>query len=273
MKKLCLITITVMIIFAICTFDVSAAKKYGFVDNKVGVVLTEEASKKVQNGQMTINEEFFADTELGIIKVECIAGSFRYNIYSLTLDKHDHENVLRVVEILKENEDFRSVEPCYYTHSNAAGLSEYYVNLKSGKTTQIKLKKITVKSWKSSNKKVAKVKNGKVVALKKGSAMITAVDSKNRKHYCMVNVKSSPRLTKNRKILKSITVLKGRKKSMEIKGKVRNIDNKYTNTHYAKIISKESDKEIIIRGLKRGTTTLNIKVNGVKNLKLQVNVK
>ena len=60
---------------------------------------------------------------------------------------------------------------------------------------------------------------------------------------------------------------------MEKKGKDRNIDNKYINKHYAKIISKESDKEIIIRGLKRGTTTLNIKVNGVKNLKLQVNVK
>lgn len=273
MKKLCLITITVMIIFAMCTFDVSAAKKYGFVDNKVGIILTEEASERVYNGELIINKAYFEDYDIGVKKIDSGYLSKTFAHYSIILDKHDHENVLRVVEILKENEDFRSVEPCYYTHSNAAGLSEYYVNLKSGKTTQIKLKKITVKSWKSSNKKVAKVKNGKVVALKKGSAMITAVDSKNRKHYCMVNVKSSPRLAKNGKTVKSITVHKGRKKSMEIKGKVRNIDNKYTNTHYAKIISKESDKEIIIRGLKRGTTTLNIKVNGVKNLKLQVNVK
>lgn len=273
MKRICILTISVMIILTMCTFDVSAAKKYGFADNRVGIVLTEEASERVFDGELKINKAYFEDYDIGIKKIESGYLSKSFAHYSIILDKHDHENVLRVVEILKENEDFRSVEPCYYTHSASVGLSKYYVNLKSGKTTQIKLKKISVKSWKSSNKKVVKVKNGKVVALKKGSAMITAVDSKSRKHHCVVNVKSSPRLTKNSKTVKSITVLKGHKSAVEIKGKVKNIDNEYTNTHYAKIISKKSDKKIIIRGLKRGTTTLNIKVNGVKNLKLEVNVK
>lgn len=272
MKKLFLILLSVTIIISSLIFGASAAIDYDFCDNNVIICLTEEATKKVENGELVIDESYF-DKDLGIIKVESLSYGSRPNFYLLTLDKNDQENVLKVVKILKDNDDFLLVEPNYHTHPNGSGLSKYYISLKSGNTATIKAKKISVTKWKSSNKKIAIVNDGKITALKKGSVIITTLDSKGGKHFCVVNVSSSPKLIKDKKSVKSVKVKKGHTVRIKISGKAKSINNRYTNSRYAKIVSKRSVKTVSIRGLKIGIANIKIKVNGVKLLKIKVVVK
>ena len=69
-------------------------------------------------------------------------------------------------------------------------LNKTSVTLKKGATCQLKLKNaVKAVTWKSTNKKVAKVsKKGKVIAKKKGTAWIKAVSGK-KTYRCKVKVK------------------------------------------------------------------------------------
>ena len=109
--------------------------------------------------------------------------------------------------------------------------------------------------------------NGKITALKKGSATVTATLQNGKKLSCKVSVKTSPKLSK-----KSITVKRNKTATVKITGKAKTVRNTYKNTKKAKIISKSSASKIKVKGLKKGKTTLKIKVNGV-SLKLKVRVK
>ena len=64
---------------------------------------------------------------------------------------------------------------------------------------------------------------------------------------------------------------KGKTKSVTITGKASTVNNVYTNTKIAIIISKSSASTIKVKGLKKGSTTLKLRVNGVV-LKLKVKV-
>ena len=72
--------------------------------------------------------------------------------------------------------------------------------------------------------------------------------------------------------MKIYTVKKGKCLNVKISGKAKEIKIKYTNTEYAKIISKKADDSIKFKGLKKGITAVKIKVNGVKTLKLTLKV-
>jgi hypothetical protein len=72
--------------------------------------------------------------------------------------------------------------------------------------------------------------------------------------------------------ISKITIKKGKTASLRLTGKVDNIPNKYTSTKYAKITSKKNASTIKIRGIKKGSSTLKIKVNGVYTIKLRVKV-
>ena len=147
-------------------------------------------------------------------------------------------------------------------------LKKSSVSLKAGQTSTIIVQnkgnnKVT---YKSLNSKVATVKNGKVTALKKGKANITVTIGKTKLTY-KVSVTTSPKLSK-----KSVSVKKGKTVTVKITGKASGVNNKYTNTKFAKIKSKKSATSLKIQGLKKGKTTLKVKVNGVI-LKLKVTVK
>lgn len=146
-------------------------------------------------------------------------------------------------------------------------LNKTKASIESGAAVTLKVTNGKVKSWTSSNKKVATVKNGKVTALKKGAVIITANLTTGKKLTCKVTVSTSPKLSKS-----SITVKKGKTVSVKITGKASAVNNVYTNTKYAKVISKKNATTIKVKGLKKGATTLKIKVNGVV-LKLKVKVK
>ena len=146
-------------------------------------------------------------------------------------------------------------------------LSSPSASLKAGAQKTIKVIDGSAKSWNSSDSKVAKVKSGKVTALKKGTATVTATLTNGKKLTCKVKVTTSPKLSK-----KSITVKLKKTKKIKITGKAKGVNNKYKNTKIAKIKSKKSAKTLKVKGLKKGKTTLKITVNGVK-LKLKVKVK
>ncbi|MDD6644580.1 MAG: Ig-like domain-containing protein [Oscillospiraceae bacterium] len=157
---------------------------------------------------------------------------------------------------------------CKVTVVTSPKLTLSKVILKSGGSKTIKAVGGTVRSWTTSNKNVATVKDGKITALSKGTATVTATLTTGKKLTCKVVVATAPRLTKT-----TVKVKKGGTATVLISGKVATIDNKYTNTKIAKINSKVSTSVLKIKGLKKGTTTLKIKVNGVKTLNLKVNVK
>ena len=157
---------------------------------------------------------------------------------------------------------------CKVTVTTSTSLTSTNISLKSGTSKTIKAVGGTVKTWTTSNKNVATVKDGKITALSKGTATVTATLTTGKKLSCKVVVSTAPRLTKT-----TVKVKKGDTVLVKLSGKVATINNKYTNTKVAKITSKTNATTLKIKGLKKGTTTLKIKVNGVKNLSLKVNVK
>ncbi|MGN0476936.1 MAG: Ig-like domain-containing protein [Ruminococcus sp.] len=157
---------------------------------------------------------------------------------------------------------------CKVTVVNSPKLTSSSAILMSGATKTIKAVGGTVKAWTTSNKNVATVNNGKITALNKGTATVTATLTTGKKLSCKVIVKTSPKLSKT-----TVKVKKGGTATVKVIGKAATINNKYTNTKGAKITSKANATTLKIKGLKKGTTTLKIKVNGVKTLSLKVNVK
>ncbi len=146
-------------------------------------------------------------------------------------------------------------------------LSSTSISLNAGGTKTVKPNAGFAKSWLSGKKSVAGVKSGKIYALRKGTATITAKLSDGVKITAKVKVKTNPKLSKS-----SVSVKKGKTASVKITGKSSAISNVYSNTRYAKVTSAKSATTIKVKGLKVGSTTLKIKVNGV-TLSLKVKVK
>ncbi|MBR1731128.1 MAG: hypothetical protein IJ725_01675 [Ruminococcus sp.] len=145
-----------------------------------------------------------------------------------------------------------------------AGYSNIYLNLGASS--------FDAKTFTSSAPKIATVKSGKLIALTKGTATLTCKPKNGKSYSVKVTVKNNPTITKNGKAVSTVTVKKGKTVSVRVNGKAAEINNVYKNTKFAKVISAKSAKVIKIRGLKNGTATLKITVNG-KVFKLKVKVK
>lgn len=102
----------------------------------------------------------------------------------------------------------------------------------------------------------------------KGSCAKQYAESEPDVTFKAVNNTAQPSLSKS-----SVTVKKGKTASVSIIGKKSGVDNKYTNTKYAKITSKASASKLTVKGLKKGSTTLKIRVNNSKTLSLKVKIK
>ncbi len=212
-----------------------------------------------------------------------------------------NDNVLNCVEVVvgdlndKQTEKFKEyicdsdavVLWCYPSanapSSDPRGYAGIAVNLKASpawiKTDAGEGKEVPVANrdkvqlWKSSDPKIINVKNGKVTALRKGKAIVTAVYSSAVEVSVRYEVKTDPELTFNGKSVSSITVKRKKTKTLKLSGKAAMVKNKYKNTKKAKIISKANSTAIKIKGLKKGNTTLSITVNNSKVLKIKVKVK
>lgn len=148
-------------------------------------------------------------------------------------------------------------------------ISATKVTLKSAQTKILRVTNGTVKTWSTSSKKIATVSKGKVVALTKGRVRITATLTNGKKLTCYVTVTTSPKLSRT-----TLNLKKGKTATVKLTGKVANINNKYYNySKVAKIVSKANATSIKVKALKKGTTTLKIRVNSVNVLRLKVKVK
>ena len=151
-------------------------------------------------------------------------------------------------------------------------LSATNVSLKSGATKTIKVLNGKVKSYKVTNNKVAKVNSkGVVTALNKGKTTVIVTLKDGNKLNCKVNVTTAPKLSKS-----TVNVKVGKTVKVKALGKAKNnalkwtVSNKNVDTSIAKMISASV---LNIKGVKKGKTTLKVKVNNVKTLTLKVNVK
>ena len=175
-----------LFIFSSAVFGVSVeAKTYNFSDDLVTIILTEDATKKVVNGELDINLDYFKQYNIGVVKVEGLPYQQKNNwtqfYYYLTLNKHDHENVLKVVSILKGDSNFELVTPDYYDYFASDNPMKVTTKTKVVKYNKVKKAKqtvapITVKkavgkvTYKklSGSKKLLLKANGKIV-VKKGT--------------------------------------------------------------------------------------------------------
>lgn len=128
-----------------------------------------------------------------------------------------------------------------------------------------KTNSLTVKK----NRKIKKINSTEIAALQSGKAKFTT-KTPDKTITSVINVQGNPKLEYLG--ANGFVVKKGKTKTVKLYGKVKSIRNKYTSTKKAKIISKKNSSNIKIKGLKKGTTTLKVKVNGVKTLKLKVNI-
>lgn len=195
-----------------------------------------------------------------------------YGFKDSTLERYLNDNKLLKFNAI-DNSYFKSLKPqplpdVVDDTKEPPKLSATNLKLKSGSVKSIKVIDGNVKSFTTSDKKVATVNNGKITALNKGTANITAVLTDGKKLVCKVTVTNSPKLSKT-----SVTVKKGRTVKIKLYGKASAKSNKYKNTKYAKFTSKVNATTLKIKGLKKGKTTLKIKVNGVKTLSVKVKVK
>lgn len=176
-------------------------------------------------------------------------------------------NTTKIVEPTKPTEPTKPqpTKPAVKTPK----ISATKVTLKSAQTKILKVTNGTVKTWSTSSKKIATVSKGKVVALTKGRVRITATLTNGKKLTCYVTVTTSPKLSRT-----TLNLKKGKTATVKLTGKVANINNKYYNySKVAKIVSKANATSIKVKALKKGTTTLKIRVNGVNVLRLKVKVK
>ena len=163
--------------------------------------------------------------------------------------------------------------------TNKISLNKTSIKLKAGKTYTLKVKGTSAKPKYTLKKKniVSVSSKGKITALKKGETKIT-VKVAGKTLSCKVKVTSNPTAKINKKPVKSkkiYTVKHGRSITVKIAGKAEKINNVYKSSKKktAKVTSKKSAKKIKIKGYKKGTAVINIKVNKVKTFKIKVKVK
>ena len=158
-------------------------------------------------------------------------------------------------------------------------LNKTSVTLNKGATAQLKAtvspsdatdKTIT---WSSSNTSVATVKNGKITAIKDGSATITAKSSNGKTATCKVTVKGNAKAVTKLTLNKtSVTLNKGASTQLTAKITPSDATNKTItwSTSNASIATVKNGK---ITALKAGTATITAKSNNGKTATCKVTVK
>ena len=136
----------------------------------------------------------------------------------------------------------------------------------SGKQFTLKVMYLKNKvTWKSSNTKIATVKNGVVTAKKTGNVTITAKGG-GYTMTCKVRVTNPQLLNSSGEAVEGITVTKGFSRILNVKGGAGDVTWKSSNEKIATV------KDGKIKGIKLGTCNVYATVNG-KTLKCKVTVK
>lgn len=154
-------------------------------------------------------------------------------------------------------------------------LNKKKLELKAGETFNLKVKysKGERVRYSSDNTKIAIVSSGgKVTALKKGVAKIT-VRMGSEKFICKVTVTTNPKLKKAGKTVTVLNLKAGQKTKVNLAGKAEAINNVYNNSPIAIFSALPTATKLKVKAIKPGTTTISVKVNNSKTVKLKVIVK
>lgn len=264
----------------IARFKKALIAKADWQDNNTSSILSENSNKVF---------EFVVDGKtIGTLNSESV-NSYDFYIDSPTKKNYVFVNWYTNVESIGEvsiddylnkyiYDDYTNDTVTFYAKwKENKMLNKTSVKLNAGKTTTLKINLGKVSKWFSSNPKVATVTNGKVTALKKGTANIYAILSGNSYLTCKVTVNNSPTLKVSNKTFnakKTYSVKKGNYLKVKITGKASFVKNVYatTNKKIAKVTSKNTASTVKIKALKKGKATVTVKVNGVA-YKIKVKVK
>lgn len=132
-------------------------------------------------------------------------------------------------------------------------------------------------SYKSSKPKVLKIsKSGRVSALKQGKSTITAKLKDGKAVKIKMTVNYNPEIISKSGYgysgVSKLSLYKGQTKKLYVWGKAVDVNLKFKNTKTAKFTSKKTSSVLKIKGLKKGNTTIKVRINGVWR-KLKVKVK
>jgi arabinogalactan endo-1,4-beta-galactosidase len=146
------------------------------------------------------------------------------------------------------------------------------LQIKKSVTLKATVKNDTVKSWKSSNKKVATVKNGKVTAKKVGKATITVTTKTGKTAKCVVTVqKKAVKAKKLTLSSKSIVLEKGKSVTLKVtKNPISATDKLTWSSSNKKVATVKKGK---VTAKKAGKTTITVKTSKGKKATCKVTVK
>lgn len=158
-----------------------------------------------------------------------------------------------------------------------ATLSAEKATLKAGGTKALTLSGATASGWLSQTTSVARIKDGTVTGLRKGTAVVGAKLANGAVVTCNITVSNNPSLKINGAAFdasKTYAVKKGSSLSVSISGKAASVNNSYSTTdkNVAAVTSGRAASKVSIAGFKAGSAKVTIKVNGVA-FKVKVKVK
>ena len=178
---------------------------------------------------------------------------------------------IKVVEPEKEKEDI-AVTSVKLNKTTAKITTGDSITLKATvKPAKATKKKVT---WKSSNKKVATVdKNGKVKAVKKGTAKITASTANGKKAVCTITVNDPVKVKSIRFDKKTYKVKRGKNIILKTIITPKNASNKELSFESDDKKIATVDKNGKVKGLKKGTVTITVRTkDGKKKASCKVKV-
>lgn len=176
--------------------------------------------------------------------------------------------------------------PVLKTYADGVKFNVKSVSIKAGEQLIFDGIDCSVKKWKSSNKKIIKVDkvtgSGRVRGVQKGTAKLIAVLKNGEELTCKITVTTDPKIIdKNNKKITSITIKKGRTKTVRLSGvdafssEIKYINGKNATIRQGDCIYRNGSYlyKLAIKGKKVGTSYVKVKVNDDKTLKLKVKVK
>ena len=138
----------------------------------------------------------------------------------------------------------------------------------------------SVKTWKSSNTKIATVKSGTVRGVKAGTATITVTLKSGISKNFKVKVQKTDVATTSIKVMDAVTKKTvGKSVSLKAKGRLKLVTTVSPMTSKQKVSWSSSNKKVatitskgVVKAKKRGKTIITVK-SGKKTYKIKVNVK
>jgi len=264
---------------------------YYYGNGEYGIAPTKEEAEKVySDGDFPGNEEKTLKMNIGNEITEYhnnldYVGVYSKNndIVTITYNEENNEFVLKAtgtgettvtVEYSTDTSDW-IVQKTFIIVVEKPEFASKEITLSAGESAVPTFKNLYSDDFvlTSSNPDVAMVENGVVYGLSKGNTTLTATAG-DVTIDCKIKVKNNPKIVNNQgEKVKTVTIRKGKKITLKLQGKVKEIKNLYTNSTKAKIISKKNTDRIKIKGLKKGTSKVYVTVNNVKIIPIKVKVR